>query len=227
MLRTAVAAVGAVTALTCSLAACAPLRMGAAAIVGDHRISSATLTNEVANVQATLAASKGKIPPQVPASELPQQVLSWLLRFQVREELASQARVTVTTAERQQALAGIAAQARQGGAASVSLADLAAANGLPPNLLNELGRYQAIENAVINRLDNGTLPTSQLALQALSLRFNHMQCLTAKRLAIRVNPQYGRLDYGQLAIVAAPPTLSALPVPARSQSPAPQLRPAC
>ena len=39
--------------------------------------------------------------------------------------------------------------------------NLAVANGLPPDMLPDLGRYQAIENTLVDRLDGGTLPKSQ------------------------------------------------------------------
>jgi hypothetical protein len=132
--------------------------------------------------------------------------------------------VTVTPAESQQARAAIAAQARQ---SNVSLADLAVANGLPPNLLPELGRYQAIQSALVNKLDGGNLPTSQSGLSALSQKFAIVQCHAAKGLAIRVNPQFGRMDYNQLAIIPAETKLSAPATGVATPSPKPQLTPPC
>jgi SurA-like N-terminal domain len=214
-------------AATCALAACGPVQMGAAAIVGNKRISSATLASEVSNLQQGYRAGRGKVQLQFPQSQAAQQVLGWLVRFDVREEMAARNNVTVTHRESQQALATIAAQARQSGASSVPLPALAAANGLPPDLLPELGRYQAIQTQLLNQMDGGKLPTSNAALQQLGQQFNHEECLAAKSLNIKVNPQFGQLDYRQLSIVPAATTLSAPQRPSPSPTSAPQLRPAC
>jgi hypothetical protein len=198
--------------------------MGQAAITGDQGISNATLTNEVNNLEAAYRASNGAVQLQFPLSEAPRQVLSWLVRFRIREQMAVRNGITVTRTDSQRARATIAAQARQ---SHVSLANLAVANGLPPDLLPELGRYQAIQSALIRKLDGGTLPTQQSALQALSQQFNAVQCHAAKSLAIKVNPQFGRLDYGQLSVIAAESALSAPQGGEPTPSPKPQLTPQC
>jgi hypothetical protein len=200
--------------------------MGAAALAGGDRISSSELADEVANLQAALRVSKGKVPLQFPLSQAPQQVLGWLLRFQVRDQMAARNHVVVTTGESQRALASIAAQARQG-SRNVSLAALAAANGLPPNLLPDLGRYQAIQDQILRKLDGGTLPSGQSGLQALGKQFAHEQCIAAKTLDIKVNPQFGRLDYGQISVVPGTSTLAAPQTPSPSPTAKPQLTPAC
>jgi len=145
------------------LTACGPVRMGQAATTSDQGISTSTLTNEVSNLKAAYNASHGSIQLQFPLSQAPQQVLSWLVRFRIREQMAIRNGITVTPAETQRASAAIAAQARQ---SNVTLSQLAVANGLPPDLLPELGRYQAIESALVRKLDGGRLPTSQTGLNA-------------------------------------------------------------
>jgi len=207
-----------------ALTACGTVQMGSAAIVGNEGISSSRLTNEVNNLQDAYQASNGRVQLQFPKSQTPQEVLSWLVRFRVREQMAARNGVTVTSADSQRASAAIAAQARQ---SNVSLADLAVANGLPPNLLPELGRYQAIQSALVNKLDGGNLPTSQSGLNALSQRFAIVQCRAAKSLGIRVNPQFGRMDYNQLAIIPAESKLSAPATGVATPSPKPQLTPPC
>jgi len=214
---------GALAAL--ALTACGgPVQMGSAAIVGNQGISASQLTNEVNNLQDAYQASHGAVQLQFPKSQTPQEVLSWLVRFRIREEMAKRNGVTVTPADSQQARAAIAAQARQ---SNVSLADLAVANGLPPNLLPELGRYQAIQSALVSKLDGGRLPTSQSGLSALSQKFGTVQCRAAKSLAIKVNPQFGRMDYNQLAIIPAETKLSAPATGVSTPSPKPQLTPPC
>ena len=66
---------------------------------------------------------------------------------------------------------------------------VSAAGAVPPDLLPELGRYFAILTAFENRLDGGTQPTGQAGQQALQTRIGHAQCLAAKNLDIKVNPQ--------------------------------------
>jgi SurA N-terminal domain len=222
----AAAALAAATALT----ACGPLRMGAAAILNDQRISTATLTAEVSNLNGAYQANKAKIQLQFAASQMPQEVLSWLLRFRVQEQLAARERITVSNEDTQQALASLSAQAKQSGA---TLTDLAVANGLPPDQITELGRYQAIENLLVRRLNGGKLPTSSTSstvLAGLSAKYAQAQCRAAKSLSIKVNPQFGRLNYSDVAVVADANTLSAPqgpPSPKPTGTSAPVLSPSC
>ena len=227
VLRTSIRVTAAGPALLAVLAgvtACGTIQMGSAALVGDQGISSATLTNQVSDLTTSYHNSKGAIQLQFPLSQAPQQVLAWLVRFRIRDAMAARNHITVTPAESQRAQAAIAAQARQNRA---TLADLAVANGLPPDLLPELGRYQAIELALVSKLDGGRLPASQTALSNLSRRFNAVQCHAAKSLAIRINPQFGQLDYGQLTVVPAAAKLSAPQGGTRTPSAKPQLTPPC
>jgi len=224
VLRTSIKVTAGILAVLGGLTACGTVRMGQAAITGDQGISTATLTNEVNNLEAAYRASNGAVQLQFPLSQAPRQVLSWLVRFRIREQMAVRNGVTVTRADSQRARAAIEAQAQQ---SHVSLANLAVANGLPPDLLLELGRYQAIQAALLRKLDGGTLPSQQSALQALSQQFNAIQCHAAKSLAIKVNPQFGRLDYGQLSIIPAESRLSAPQGGEPTPSPKPQLTPQC
>jgi hypothetical protein len=198
----------AVLAVLAGVTGCGTIQMGSAAIVGDQGISSATLTSEVSNLTSAYRDRHGAIQLQFPLSQAPQQVLAWLVRFRIRDELAARNHITVTRAQTEAAQAAISAQASQN---HTSTADLLVANGLPPDLLPQLSRYQAIELAMVNKLDGGRLPTAPSALASLGQRFNAAQCHAAKSLAIRVNPQFGRLDYGQLTIIPAASKLSAPP----------------
>ncbi|HXZ72488.1 MAG TPA: hypothetical protein VEH31_16675 [Streptosporangiaceae bacterium] len=227
MLRTSIAVTaGALAALT-ALTACGTPRMGSAAIVGNQGISTSQLTSEVSNLENAYQASHGRIQLQFPQSEAPQQVLAWLVRFRIREQMAIRNGVTVTPADAQRARAAIATQAEQ---SNVSLSDLAVANGLPPDLLPELGRYQAIQSALVRKLNGGRLPTPQTpqdVLSALGQKLATVQCRAAKSLAIQVNPQFGRMDYGQLSIIPAELKLSAPQGGAPTPSPKPQPTPPC
>ena len=227
MLRTPITLTAVALAGVLMLSACGSVKLGAAAVSNDQRISSATVTNEVNNLNQAYQADKAKIQLQFSASEMPQEVLSWLLRFKVREQMAQRYGITVTQSQVQAALASISAQAKQSG---VTATQLAVANGVPPDQLNELGRYVAIQDAILNRMDGGKLPTATSALETLSNRFNTSQCVAAKSLSIHVNPQYGALDYRSIAVVTAPNKLSAVPgapSPSPTGTAAPQLTPHC
>ncbi len=220
MPRSSIRLAAAVFAAGIAVAACGTVKMGAAAIVGNQRISTTNLGEEVGNLDAGYQADKSRIQLQYPESQAPQQVLAWLVRFQVRDRLAQQQGITVTAADEQQALATINAQIRQSGS-SASLAEIAVANGLPPDMIPALGRYQAIQTKLLDRLDGGTLPTGTAAQQALQTKFNRTECQAAKSLAIQINPQFGTLDYNTFAIVPATTILSK----AQGASPAPAATP--
>jgi hypothetical protein len=146
----------------------------------------------------------------------------------VRDKMAERNHLTITRSQVQAALAGATAQAKQSG---VTLNELAVANGVPPDQLPELGRYVAIQNQLLARLDGGKLPTSSAALQTLGTTFNQYQCRAAKSMGISVNPQFGELDYNQVSVVPAANKLAAAgtasPSPSASPSASPQLTPAC
>jgi hypothetical protein len=229
VLRTPITLTAAALAAALALTACGNVQLGAAAVTHTSRIPTATVSAEVSNLDAAYKADKAKVQLQFPAAQMPQQVLSWLVRFRVREQMASRNHLTITRAETQSALASASAQAKQSG---VTLTDLAVANGIPPDQINELGRYVAIQNQLLDRLDGGTLPTASAALQTLGNQFNTYQCRAAKSMGIHVNPQFGQLDYSQVSVIPAPAKLaaaphSASPSPSASPTPSPQLTPAC
>ncbi len=205
------------------VAGCGQVQVGAAAIYGNQRITSTKLADEVANLNGGYQQYKTKLQLTYPKSAMPRQVLSWMLRFATAEQIARQRGIVVTPAQAQRELAIEAARIRQSGN---TLTEAAVANGLPPDLLPELGRWFAIELALQNQLDGGTPPTTTAGSQALTKQVGHLQCLAAKSLNIKVNPQYGGFDYGQFAVVPLASTLSAAPG-AVKPTPAPQLTPAC
>ena len=220
MPRTSIKLAAVVLAGGLAVTACGSVKLGAAAIAGNQRISSTTLSNEVNNLNTAYQADKKQIQLQFPVSQMPQEVLSWLVRFQIRDQQAQREGITVTPADVQHALNAITASIRQSGE-NATLTQVAVANGLPPDQLNALGRYQAIQTKLLNRLDGGKLPSSTSAQQAVENQFNRSQCLAAKSLNIQINPQYGTLNYGDFSVVLAPATLSkpqsAAPTPAASR----------
>jgi SurA N-terminal domain len=228
VIRTPMKLAAAALAAGLAVTACGSVRMGAAAIVGGQRITAATLSAQVNNLDAGYRKYQPRVQLEFPLSQMPQQVLGWMIRFRVRDELAARKHITITTADVQKALATITAEIKESDNGA-PLAEAAVANGLPPDMLRDLGRYEAIETALLNRFDGGRLPTKSARLDALEARIDTAQCLASKSLDIKVNPQFGALDYAELTIVPARSELAAAPSPSPSPSgtAAPQLTPHC
>jgi hypothetical protein len=218
---TAAAATAAAGALAVS--GCGQTQLGAAALYSNHRISTATLAAEVANLNTGYQADKHKLQIQYTQADMPRQVLTWMLRFATTEQVAKRTGIRVTPARAQKQLNDERARAGQAGD---TLEEAAVINGLPPDLLPELGRWIAIQLKLQDRLDNGVPPTTNAAQQALAIKVNHVQCLAAKSLHIKVNPQYGAYDYRQFIVVPATNMLAAAPGK-KPASQAPQLTPKC
>ena len=216
-----------VAALAAALAVtgCAQTQLGAAALYSNQRISSAKLASEVANLNAAYQTYRHKVQITYPVSAMPREVLSWMLRFATANQMAAQHGIVVTPAQAQHEIALEAANVKQGGD---TLPEAAVLNGLPPDLLPELGTWISIQVQLENRLDHGVVPKTQAGQSALTAQVSHLQCVAAKSLNIMVNPQYGVYDFGQFAVVATPSTLSTTsPTPGGSQSPVPQTTPKC
>jgi hypothetical protein len=229
--RTPVKMVAVALAAGAVLTACSSTRLGSAAVMSNQRITSAHLSAQVSELNQGYQKYRNQIQLQFPAGQMPQQVLGWLVRFRVRDELAARNHITVTPGEVQRALDAIRAssQSQSSGGPAVPLPALAVENGLPPDLLTDLARYQAIQAVLVNRLDGGTVPSGAAAQQALTRQFTTSECHAAKALNIRINPQYGRLDYSQFSIIPAPSGVSATggPTPSPSPSSTVQLTPHC
>ena len=201
------------------VAGCAPVKMGAAALVGSQRITVATLNTEVTNLNE--AAKQYPATVQLSPVQETQETLAWLIRFEVFDQLASQAGITVSTTQQETALAEIYASAKasaqQQGITDVTPELILAANGIPPNLSGELGRYQAIETQFVEQVNGGKIPTSSAAQTATTTKLEHAQCEAAKSLNIVVNPQFGKLSYSQsqFEVVTAPNPVAAPAGPAK------------
>ena len=225
--RTRLAALGAVGLGACAvLAACSPAKIGAAAIVGNQRITVSSLDTQVTNLQAAAAPYGSQV--QLPSDQMPAAVLSWLIRFAIEDQMSANAGISVTQAQVQQGVASINSQAasaaEQNGFSSAEAVLLSA--GVSPQMLPALGRYQAQEIAYAEKVNGGKLPTTTAQNNTVTAALTKAQCTAAKSLNIQVSPQFGRLDYSQYAVVPAADTLSR---PAGTPSPADTtgLAPAC
>jgi hypothetical protein len=214
-----------------ALAGCAvqPLKMGAAAIVGSNRISVATLGNQANNLSQTAARYPGVV--TLTQTEVTQATLTWLIRYQIQEELARQAGIYVSPAQAnaalQSAVTSEGAADEQEGLTNPSQDLVLALLGIPPGTSTELGRYVAISDMYLTVVNGGKVPaTGSSALTAAENKLTKATCQAAKTLNIQVNPQYGVLDYSELAVVTAPSSVTRPAGPAASASPIPTT-PAC
>ncbi len=186
------------------------------------RVSTSDLAAEVKDLNAAYDKYKHKTQIQYTTADMPRMVLSWMLRFAAEDQLAKHLGITVTPSQAQKALAAETKNVTQAGD---TLPEAAVLNGLPPDMLPQLGAWIQTQIDVDALLDHGKPPTSTTGQAALSAQANHLVCLAAKSMKIKVNPQYGVYDYKQLAVVAKPSTLSA-PSPAPSATPI-QATPKC
>ena len=225
--RTRLAAFGALSVGACAvLAACSPVKMGSAAIVGDQRITVSSLDTQVSNLQTAAKPYGSQV--QLTSSQMPAAVLGWLIRFSIQDEVTASAGISLTQQQVQAGVSSINSQA-QSAAASNGFSSAEAvllSAGISPQMLPALGQYQAQEIAYAEKVNGGTLPSTTAEDNTVTAALTKAQCTAAKSLNIQVNPQFGRLDYSQYTVV---PVADMLSRPAGTPSPASTtgLTPAC
>jgi hypothetical protein len=214
------------------VAGCAvqPLKLGAAAIVGNQRISVATLDGQVTNLSQSAKQYAGVV--TLTPTEETQSTLTWLIRYQINDELARQAGITVSTAQAEAALAqaynNAKTSAEAQGLTNVTPNLILTASGIPPDTSAELGRYEAITNAYVKMANGGTTPASGSAAEAAAdNKFTQAECQAAKALNIQVNPQYGQLDYSQYQVVTVPSPVTRTQGPVKATASPVATAPAC
>jgi hypothetical protein len=207
--RTRLAAFGALSVGACAvLAACSPVKMGAAAIVGDQRITTSSLGTQVSNLQTAAAPYGSQV--QLTSSEMPAAVLGWLIRFAIQDQVTASAGISLTQQQVQAGVASINSQAQSAASSngfSSAQAVLLSA-GVSPQMLPALGRYQAQEIAYAEQVNGGKLPSTTAEDNTVNAKLTKAECMAAKSLNIQVNPQFGRLDYSQYTVVPVADTLS-------------------
>ena len=188
------------------LAACAPVQTGAAAVVGSQRITQTSLDRQVSNWQAA-AKTYGKS-VTLTSAQAPQAVLSWLVRFAILDQVAATNGITVTKAQSAAGLSSLSSIASSNGYSSLS--ELLVANGVAPQMFDQVGRWEAQEAAFGVKNNGGKALTTTAEETAFEKAIDAAQCKAATTLNIRVNPQYGRFDYAtsSFSVVSASGTLS-------------------
>jgi hypothetical protein len=228
VLRRLIAASAAVLGVGLVVTGCSPVKFGAAATVGSQRITLATLDTEVTDLSQNVQLYHN--PSSLTAAAQTQDTLTWLIRFQINEQLARAEGITVSAAQAQTALAQVDAEAKSEleseGISNPSLNYILSYIGIPPNLATEVGRYQAIDTQFIEQVNGGKVPTATAAQTAATAKLTRAQCVAAKTLKIEVSPQFGRLNYTQLDVVTVPGTV-ARPEGAAKAASAAGLTPAC
>jgi hypothetical protein len=205
--RIAIRSAGAVAALTVlvSLTGCEPILMGAAATFGTQRVSTSTLSTDVALLNNVYQANPSlQRDVQYTPAQMPRLVLMWLVRFRVVDDIAQRNGVQVTPAEAQQGLVQAAVQIEQQTGSPITREQLAIFTAMPPNLTDQFGRYEAtIEKLAVAftgaKSASSLTPAQQ---QQFAARIGAEVAASTKRLDIKINPRYGRLDAAQLTINA-------------------------
>ncbi len=205
VLRIAIRSAGAAAALAALvlLTGCGPILMGAAAVLGTQRVSTATLSADVDALNKVYQANPAlQHDAQYTTAEMPRQVLTWLVQFRVVEDIAQRYGVQVTPAEAQQGLVQIAAPIEQQTGSPVTQDELAVIYGVPPRLLGEFGRYDATLEKLAGLFvgaKSGT-PLTAAQQQEFGARISAEAAAAAKRLDIKINPQFGQFDPARLTI---------------------------
>ena len=194
-LAVAVAAAGACALL----AACSPVKAGAAAIVGNQRITQSDLDVQVNNLQQDISQYAPTV--QVTSGVLPKVVLGQLISFAVRDQTAQDLGITVSQSDIEQATSYVyqstveSAEQNQE-APPTSEQQFITLQGVPLNLQDEFGRYYAVELDFLKSKNGGKLPTTEnAAVEKAVSQFSTAECKAAKQLNIQVNPQYGQLGF--------------------------------
>jgi hypothetical protein len=151
-------------------------------------------------------------------------VLSWLIRFEVWDQVAAANGISVTDAQAQAALSSLTSVAQQNGYKNTS--QLLIENGVPPQLFPQVGRWDAQESAYELQANGGKAPSTTTEQNTVSAAVTKAQCTAAKSLTIKVSPQFGRLDYTAFSVVPAADTLSR-PAGTPSAASTEGLTPAC
>ncbi|MEW2520297.1 SurA N-terminal domain-containing protein [Actinacidiphila alni] len=193
--RTAVSiAAAALLAASPALTACGsgPAHPGAAAVVGDQKITVSTLQHQVNQVRDAQAKSPQAAQLTSQSGKLSRQTLTMLVQSEVIDKAAADAGVTVSDAEVQQMHAQ-ALQQFQGDEAQFEQAVLEQAQ-VAPSGIDDYFRTTLQVNKLEQSL--GYQPGSDTATEALVAAL----AKTSKSLGVHVNPRYGTWNVKQAVI---------------------------
>ncbi|WP_103562005.1 SurA N-terminal domain-containing protein [Actinomadura rubteroloni] len=183
---------GAVVLAAGTLAGCggSPVQAGSAAIVGDQRITIASLDRDVRDWQRQFrdnaVANALKEQSGGSADDAVRQALGTLVRIRVADQTARRAGVAVTEGRTDAVVAGFDRQS--GGAAAITLA-----NGLPVRYIRDVARFFAIRDALAARLLPPRVTSAQQVMDARQRAEGAISAVAAG-MTIKINPRYGSFD---------------------------------
>ena len=195
------AAVGALVAGV-ALTACGPVKMGAAATIGDERITTAQLDGAVAQWRKEFDQNRQAALVQQVAEQRGQRIpfdqdsphrsaLFQLIGFRVWDEVGKEQGVTVTQGQIDGLLGGV------GGPAGIAPSVLAA--DIPLRYTTDVARIVLIQQEMVRRSAprGGLDPTAQ---QRAVAQTEAAYRTAAERLKITVNPRFGGFNPEQVAL---------------------------
>ena len=212
--RTSFTAIVAAVAACGALTACGPVKMGAAATIGDQRIATSRLDSVVADWRAEFARNpdagqlqqqlqqQGQRVPADPASPV-RSALYQLIEFRVWDEVARGKGITITPSQVDQAISA-------NGGERVINANLLAA-GLPSRYGRDFVRSALIMRTAAQQAGATLDPQAQVdprQQQAALRQLQQSYTGAAKTLDIKVNPRYGAYDPTQVGLAPVAYTLS-------------------
>lgn len=226
-----------------ALAACSPVQAGSAAIVGNQRITSASLDSQVSNLQASIKQynpvlqqiRKGlgqAVPLNIDSSPLSRVVLNWKINFAIYDRMAADKGISVTPAQGAAALSQQAAQTKA--SLPQEFLQIAEQEGMsaPPDVnlsgFNENAYLTLLGIPVQMSQQAGRYLAQETAFEGKfgnnASAFTKSQCTAAKTLNIQVSPQFGRFNYAvdqnSGALTGLVPADDTLSRPAGTPSPA-------
>lgn len=193
-------ALGAAAVATTLLGACSPAKMGAAAMVGDQRISADDLNTAVGQWQRAYNANP--LPSNqlriLDTSSIPRSVLYNLVVFKLADEAARRQGVNVTDGSVDNAIASAGGERR--------VEQEAVVMGVPPQRARDYARFQLDVQGIAGSL--GPAPKTLADQQKIQSGLSKVMAATARSVRVEVNPRYGRFDYRRLAIASDSDRLS-------------------
>ena len=185
---------------------CSAQLPGAAGVVGDARVSNASLDDAVTETQTALVDLNQK---PVPVATLTQQNLTRLVTSELLAVAAQRRNIVVTAGDVDREIA----TAEQQSGADALKAGLASQRGVPPSAIPSFARDVLIEQALAQSLAPGQ--TGQAQVDAVGLYLG----VLSKELDIRISPRYGTWDAKQLTLGPVPNNLSTVVAPAVTAPP--------
>ncbi|GIH77232.1 hypothetical protein [Planobispora longispora] len=180
MKSTRVRVILAVVAAGAALTACSPSQAGAAAIVGDQRISVSELSADAEEYQAAMAKAGLSAQQLQLQGSIPQVILENKVFISQLDQLGARNGVTAAPSEIE-ALIGQALQQQQG----MTLDQLALTATVPPSELNAFVRANVIHQKLMSKFGAGQDEASQ---QAASQKLAEE---AVKVVPVTRNPRYG------------------------------------